>query len=122
MRNALRWSMTGLVTYSCLLACTASTAPSGPATLELLGPAGEHSVNVAVNTQILLIVKVKDGAGAILQSHSVVTFESRNPLRAEIDAEGRVSVRAVGSVYVVGSLASDRTVVRDSVLVSGFSF
>ena len=120
MTLALRWSMTWLLTYSCLLACTASTAPAGPATLELTGPAGEDSINVAVNSQILLVVKVKDGLGAVLQNHLVVTFESRNPLRATIDAQGRVSVRAAGPVYLVGSLASDRAVFRDSVLVSGF--
>jgi uncharacterized protein len=77
---------------------------------------GADSVVVGVyQTSFPLGVTVRDGSGAIQQGISL-RYVSRDPGVATVNANGAISAVAIGSTYVVASLA-DRADVADSVRV-----
>jgi N-acyl-D-amino-acid deacylase len=108
--------MTGLLLAGSFVACDKDPVgePDGASQLSL----SADSVAVRLSETSLLNVTVRNASGVI--QYVPVTYVSRNQSVAAVSVSGLISGMALGSTYVVATLA-DRADVRDSVLVRVFT-
>lgn len=98
------------------LAC--GDVPIVPPSLASISIAGDSTFDLNVGGQTRLVVVARDVIGNLIVSPGNVTFASRNPSVASVDATGLVTAVAAGpQTYVVATLAAGHDVLADSVSV-----
>ena len=105
-----------IVVVTGISGCGDSVQPDRPAKLSLLS--GAHGIAMMLGDDVRLPVQLTDAAGSSLPLPSDFAIVSRNPAIVEIESTTVVHGNGLGSTWVVGTVASGRDELSDSVSVT----